>query len=106
MYKAYGLDPHQMTDLRGLRVDKLLRGGRFDGQRAALLAYRRHHGRPLHPRDPWGGLTLAHYRSIILDDLTGGYGAGGMVLARMKERFKQLEWTRPHDMAVVFPPLA
>ena len=59
-----------------------------------------------HPRDPWGGLTLAHYRSIILDDLTGGYGTGGMVLARMKERYKQLPWTRPHDMAVVFPPLA
>ena len=102
----YGIDPRHVTRLDELRVEKLLRWGWFDRDRAAELAYRRHHGHRLHPRDPWRGLVLAHYRRAIQDELAGGWGAGHvLVLGQMKQRYKALDWTRPHEIPKVFPPL-
>ena len=60
----------------------------------------------LYPRDPWRSLIITHYRRVIEEELSGGQGAGSvLVLGQMKHRFKALDWTRRYALPEVFPPL-
>lgn len=63
-------------------------------------------GHRLHPRDPWRSLILNHYRRAIEEELANGQSSGHIdVLGQLKQRYKALDWTRPHDIPKVFPPL-
>jgi hypothetical protein len=104
----WGLSPREVLRLQQVKMNKLLHWREFDAQRAAELMFQRWSRRPLSfhaRRDPWLGVTLAHWRNRILEEVNPGGVDHVEVLGRLWAAYKKLPFARPQDKAAVFPQL-